>query len=262
VDSKLILRLSFALTVPILGTVSVLATEQYIGGTSIILIVFEDKIIIAADSRVSEVGGQGRDFGDTHVKIHQAGHTFFALAGIPKVLKDGIEVFNVFDVVKESQKNAKLPSEILEIVVKAVKDKYTSISETTENGTILLDMVLANFEDKEPVGYWLRIVSNNPHGCTITNQQRINKKTLVPHPCGIVICGKSAEIFKSLKGNGSWKDPVAMSNCETLTALIGLESIANPKSVGGPVDILEIGANEAKWLKRKKECPDIVSYSK
>jgi hypothetical protein len=255
-------------------TVIWLLIPQYLGATAIALIRTSDEIVAAADSKQTiDVLLPGFVSSRDVCKIHKIrDHFYFAVAGYRGVVdpltgkaadtpQGGI--FTVEHAVLRSHKTDLSIRENLDVfqrsiasfLVKNLGERQRDNPEHFKRNFSILsksDVVFFGIEREVMVVHHLQFRAQDQPQVTVIATRWMcpgdcQDPTLVPFFLG-ERDAMEAKYWTETRFN---KDDGLPKNAETL---VDAAIAANPKAVGGPIDILRITREESSWIKVKPEC--------
>jgi hypothetical protein len=230
--------------------------------TTIVVARTPSEIVIGADSKVTDT--YGKELNSQVCKIQQASNLFFAVEGL---LKDKATGFNVPEIVIRSlqlKPDATAAEKVniltgfltAELFVELNRVRRNSEEEfhTKLEGQTFLRIVVAGFENNRPLVFVRQFrMAYIAQGIGVI---------VIPDDClddcnGAVVTrflGETEAIEGLPEDNPSfWNDGLAAG----VRRLLETEIAARSEYVGPPIDLLQITAQGARWMKKKPECPDL-----
>lgn len=248
----------------LLGITAILLTAplSLANATTIVVARTPTEIVIGADSKVTDT--YGKELNSRICKIQQAGNLFFAVEGL---LKDKATGFNVPEIVIRSlqlKPDATAAEKVniltgfltAELFVELNRVRRNSEEEfhTKLEGQTFLRIVVAGFENNRPLVFVRQFrMAYIAQGIGVM---------VIPDDClndcnGAVVTrflGETEAIEGLPEDNPSfWNDGLAAG----VRRLLETEIAARSEYVGPPIDLLQITAQGARWIKKKPECPDL-----
>jgi hypothetical protein len=248
----------------LLGITAILLTAplSLANATTIVVARTPTEIVIGADSKVTDT--YGKELNSRICKIQHAGNLFFAVEGL---LKDKATGFNVPEIVIRSlqlKPDATAAEKVniltgfltAELFVELNRVRRNSEEEfhTKLEGQTFLRIVVAGFENNRPLVFVRQFrMAYIAQGIGVM---------VIPDDClndcnGAVVTrflGETEAIEGLPEDNPSfWNDGLAAG----VRRLLETEIAARSEYVGPPIDLLQITAQGARWIKKKPECPDL-----
>jgi hypothetical protein len=242
--------------------------------TVIIIAYNEENICVAADSRIRK----GGVVSDNNCKILQSGRWFLIRAGWFETVPNGKSITDRIIAGTNSIKDARdslrdlspvIAKEftyLLEVNKKDYPETYKEIvSRKTDE---LAHVGICGFLDGKPLvelTYWkLRF---KPDGSPFVTTETEAKPLATPDRLGYEVIGQNGAIKKALEENQNlvveYRDDLAtFARYLTAQELASKPPFDQTQYVGGAIDIVQIREDRAEWLQRKKECADLVQWSK
>ena len=233
--------------------------------TTIVGVRTPNDIYLAADSRVIGVRPDGTVYYEVKCKIGQVGNIFFAGAGPYEFDPMGL---NIRLLLIEAQRQAVGVIQTIERFETLYADALTRTSRTAQekspivynryflNGHVYIYFVAFENETPRFFGRTFTIQGSNDT-VTVDTEQRDcppDCSTTEPTIHGIGY----ADVMKRLSANDLQIRPPIQVITEVIEASIREDP--DHKS-GGPIDILHLNKDGARWVQKKKECPEIQPYT-
>ncbi len=220
--------------------------------TCIVAVKSHDKIIVGADSKASyliqdEKTGEIKKISTSMCKIKKYGNYHVAVAGSYSdiaLLKAKSAFTNVYDLERSVKiLSDSFSSEILR-KVNVVKENYSSLFKEIQlkNNNIFSSVIIFGINHDTLHLSVLRFFLSTEETTIKVNSKYENGT--------IITAGHTNEIDDLLQLESTWKDGIVKG----VKRLIEIESIAQPNSVGGPIDIIVVTLNGAFWIDKKEEC--------
>jgi hypothetical protein len=233
--------------------------------TTIVAIRTPETLAIAADTAGTFKGG-GKPNNERPVsKIFQNGSTLFAVAGLSKDSSRGYDPAKIIDdCLKNSQSVKSAVTNVERILSKALSemlsrlqiDEPTLFRDATEGDTAGTTILLAAFENGQPVAIGVRFVGKlDGAGKIIIVITRFACPGDCPDGEYTFFLGQRKAIERYVAKHG--KD-FAMSPEEGARFMVQLEIDAKTPGVGPPIDIVRLNKNGIRWISeqaRKEEFP-------
>jgi len=236
-----------------------------LGQTSIVAIRLNDQVVVGADSKIhlEEATGLKIPVSEPICKIGKGDGFFFATSGLLAVKETG---YNANKIISEAPKINGTIEQKIERLEEMIKTPLTESLERhrrvypwnypyTSGTKPALEIVFLAVEKDSP--FLLRRDFIPITSAFDSVEMNIVRKKC-PGDCqngeDIYPLGEKRAIKERLsQGPNFWKnDPI-----NAIRKLIELEIADDPFYVGPPIDILQIDKNGARWIEKKKECPDI-----
>lgn len=231
-----------------------------ISQTAAVCIKIKDEIVIAADSKVGDITG---NMALTYCKIRPVIGYFYTFSGLAEIR--GKNYFSIPQIIDTTFKENRTFIENINASIKNIECAYpnmiretmggkdsTIFSNKFENGdSIILKIIFAGKDSDQLVMYY--------RGFRMHRYSRITF-TILEKNCGIgcdgriYYVGKDAEMFSYAQRNMPNRTAIFTEYAERLIE----EAITyNPKTVGAPIDILQIPrVGNPRWIQRKPQCQD------
>lgn len=236
--------------------------------TTIVAVKTKKEIVIGADSKVTDT------FGNTlerqACKIVQAGNVFFAYAGfarnsetdfnLPQIAADALNSKPKAKTAEKVEILTNIVIEKLNAEISVLKEKSFPTYREKIEGRIFLRILVAGFEKGKPALYvrQFRLGQTNEKGIgVIASNNDCDRKCKGENVTRFL--GETAAIDGLPEETKDfWKSGLA----EGVNKLIETQIAAREEYVGAPIDILQITAKNAVWIRKKDSCPDIKNYKK
>ncbi|NVN99637.1 MAG: hypothetical protein HXX17_09955 [Geobacteraceae bacterium] len=244
------------------AALSLVATAAY--ATSIVAIKTGDDIFIGTDSKMLIE----KDVAVNQCKITKMNDTYLVFSGIPALPASS---FNAYAIAEKSFAGKGPVNMRLDAFDKAVQgelqkafeklrttdDKLFSRWYTDDVQTrVALQLLVAGVEKKGTVLAMLeyRIISGKSEPVKL----KAIKQNIVTKPGSdqpkILFLGMQDAINDLMKKKDFFSD---FDEVRNINEWINAEITAEPKLVGGPVDIIKISPKKTVWIQHKSECPEI-----
>lgn len=231
------------------------------GATTIVAVRTSTEIYLGVDSRVTGVRPNGTVYYDVKCKIGQVGRIFFAAAGPYEYEPTGL---NIRQLLTEAQRPGTSVHETVERFANLYVDALTRTSRNAQkdspmvynkyflNGRVYVYLFV--FDNEIPL-FFERIfaVQSSNDSVTIKTEQRdcppgcsSSEPTLIAIGYADVMKNVTTDALKTFS-------PIEFIN-EVIQASIREDP--DHKS-GGPIDILHLNKDGARWVQKKKECAEI-----
>jgi hypothetical protein len=228
------------------------------GGTTILTLINQDSIIIAADSRHSTHFFDGRVIIDTVCKIARFDDIFYCFSGTSDISYKNNKVFNVYDILRSClRKRIDLKHAVRKFNLKLnrqVRKMYRYVGPgyflDSLPGRSLLQIVVVRFRHNTPEYIFgdYQVTGNNKKNISVQFFEDLFDTRLFFNKTGY-----HEHIDSFLIEN-----PVFFSSAPTVEAslvdLIKLESTKHPQKVACPIDIIVIRNKTHDWVKRIYDC--------
>ena len=241
----------------ILGQKIVNAQNKTIIGTTIIISMLNDKIIIAADSKQTGIG-QGRY--DLEIppkcKICHIKDFFFAAAGNTEMVSPHIDFLSILenlkiDTIRSFHDKVVYSIEMLKKSVNSFVQNFNKFNPLLFDSLLkkppLMQIVFAAFENKKPVSevvnWEVRLTSN---GWEVVSTLMICNS--IPR---YLILGHGEAIDSLMNGDSKIANNL---DEKTLNFLIESQVKSTPIIVGPPIDMVVIKSDGFKWIQKKQKC--------
>ena len=251
-----------------------LFSSTVIYATTIVAIRTNKNIVLAADSKEYTLATASQPRSVQSVcKIRQSGSVFFTTAGLRRTHnpQTGQVLFNLDDEISAMIASGGTFSQIADRIMSSIPPRLqavydqragvfptiTVILATTEDG--ILKLIRCRFEPVEryviPFGFGMQVAASRadcPESCKDGYMLWVDGEVqaLGEFLDQLNSAGTERNIRDVIKR--SLADPVAVAR-----ELVQMQIDAKGDIVGPPIDILQITKGGAKWIQRKKECPDI-----
>jgi len=248
----------------LLGPTAILLTlpASLVRATTIVVARTANEIVIGADSKVTDT--YGKELNSQVCKIQQVGNLFIAFEGLLRDKATGFNVPGIASRALQLKPDATAAEKVniltglltAELFVELTRLRRDSANEfhTKLEGQTFLRIVIAGFEGNQPVVFVRQFrTAFVASGIGVT---------VIPDDCladcqGEVVTRFLGEI-DAIEGlpedtPGFWKDGLVAG----VRRLVETEIEARSEYVGPPIDLLQIDARGAKWIQKKKECPDV-----
>lgn len=232
--------------------------------TSIVAIKTGDDIFIGTDSKMLIE----KDIAVTQCKITKMDDVYIVFSGIPAL---PASKFNAYEIAEKSFGGKGSVSARLDAFDKAVQGELQKAFEklrTTDDklfsrwyasdvqNRVALQLLVAGAEKKGTVLSMLeyRIMSGKSEPVKLKSiKQNIVTKPGSDQP-KILFLGMQDAINDIMKKKDFFSD---FDEVRNINEWINAEIAAEPKLVGGPVDIIKISPKKTEWIQHKSQCPEI-----
>ena len=222
--------------------------------TTLVALWTPEKVILAADSRVTQDNGRTTDA----CKIAHSGSTWIAVSGL---ISDPATGFSLGPLARPALEQGRSMKEQLARFADAVHPGLTRAVDGLRRdapveyaklagGRPVLQAILAAQENGRPVLATIGFVLDSsgtlqPHASLIDGTDAKGPR--------LIYAGQQQRIREFLKTNRNWIDGDRQS---LVRDLVQLEIDAGTGYVGGPVDVVEIDIGGTHWIQRKLACAD------
>jgi hypothetical protein len=236
-----------------------------VNATTVMAVRTPTDIYLGADSKVRLVLPDGTVRYEQRCKIQQAGDIFFVSAGPYGRKASGLDVRSLLldaerlggTVAETVDRFERLYAIALARALTAVKNETPMVYESHFLNKVISVFLFA-IENETPRSFHRTFThQSSEDSVTVTVEQRD-----CPPGC------TSAEHSVSAVGYGETMKTFSPSVFEThppiqvIIELIEASIRAEPDLSGGPVDVIHINKDGAKWVQKKDECPEIEPYKK
>lgn len=249
------------------AALSLIATAAY--ATSIVAIKTGDDIFIGTDSKLLIE----KDVAVSQCKITRMNDIYLVFSGIPALPASS---FNAYEIAEKSFAGKGSVSTRLDAFDKAVQGELQKAFEKLRTNDeklfsrwytddvqnrIAMQVLVAAAEKKGTVLAMLeyRIMSKKSEPVKL----KAIKQNIVTKPGSdqpkILFLGMQDAINALMKKKDFFSD---FDEVRNINEWINAEIAAEPKLVGGPVDIIKISPKKAEWIQHKGQCPEIDAPSK
>lgn len=227
-------------------------------GTTIIISVQNNQIIIAADSKQTKKSDLLDD--DSNVplkcKIRNTGNLFFAGEGYLSMTNpyiDFLEIIESFDLSEKKNFNDKiayienkLRDPVNQYVYYFQKNHPLSFSKILNR--TLLTIIFSTFENNKPICLALNWdIKSNIHGWEAVLNRA--ESELIPR---YMVQGQNSAIEKHFQENQSSLNKLFFVS--GILELMNLQINETPEMVGGPIDIVVLTPDGFNWVQKKEQC--------
>jgi len=255
-------KLSRLCTIAAAAALSLTAVSA--GATSIVAIKTGDDIFLGTDSKVLIE----KDVAISQCKITKMNDIFLVFSGIPALPASS---FNAYEIAEEVFSGKGTINERLVAFDKAVMGRlekaFEKLRKTDDKlfsrwytadvvNRVALQLLVAGAEKKGTTLALLeyRIVSKKKEPVKLKSiKQDIVTKPGSGQP-KILFLGMQDAINDLMKKKDFFSD---FDEVRNINAWIGAEIAAEPKKVGGPIDILKISPDKVQWIQHKEQCPEV-----
>jgi hypothetical protein len=226
---------------------------QQISGTQTCIIGYIDRagIYVAAESRVyharaTSAGARDTIFEDNACKILQFGVCNVAIAGLyPEIARSQIEIsVSKFNTVKSILFN--FDSSYQTFLTNELNLVYRLSPTLVDFTRKQSEIILFGYQDQKPYLIHLAYFASLGNGRVIINPSIVTKNI----PGGWAAIGQADEIGTMLHNPIYWVGSLP----DNLIRFIQEESRHQPKTVGGPIDIIFVTGKESIWIQQKASC--------
>jgi hypothetical protein len=219
---------------------------------------------VGADSRVAGVRPDGTIYYDVKCKIGQAGKIFFAGAGPYEYGPTGL---NIRLLLIEAQRSGASVGQIVERFETLYADALTRTSRTAQkespmvynkyflNGRVYV--YLLAFENEIPLYFGrIFIIQGSNDSVTVSTERRDCPPDCPDAEPTVHAIGYAGVIQKASPDALRTQPPIPF-----ITEVIEASIREDPdRRSGGPIDILHLNKDGARWVQKKNECAEIQPY--
>jgi hypothetical protein len=238
----------------LLAVLCLLVVPPVCTSTTLVALWTPEKVILAADSRVTHEAGVVADA----CKIEHSGSTWIAVSGL---VSDPSTGFSLGPLARPALMQGKSMKEQIARFADAVQpgltravdglrrdapDEYGKLA----SGRPVLQAILASQENGKPVLATVGFVLDGsgtlqPRASLIDGSDARGPR--------LIYAGQQQRIREYLKANRNW---IEGDRQALVRDLVQLEIDAKTEHVGGPVDVIEIDTSGTHWIQRKSACAD------
>jgi hypothetical protein len=234
--------------------------------TSIVAILNNETVVIAADSKEMTVAKTGEIYMPRSVcKIHQGNNFFWAVAD---TVKDPNTTFDIKATVGNVARTAALPSskvdrldrlipQLIQHEAEALRRTQPKAFQQFADGQPFLEVLFIGFEQQKAIAVYREYLIK-------ATRRRVEVVMAEPIDCPGAECRESQMFvlgerlaidayFRTHKGVFQ-PTPIEVS-IDTIRNLVQSEINDSPLTVGPPIDIARIDRQGMRWINHKSQCP-------
>jgi len=252
---------------------------QLLHGTSILIYIKTDSILVATDSRMGNVIN-GVNVGYNQMcKIKEFNNFIIAMAGVPTIIYDGDTLWSAYnEVVNELRIDTSIVTAynvLYSKILGKLKEYYGAYIKVRPQAEVdsffnvprkmLLEVTMSGFNVRhKPVhANWLYYMDGDKTNWQIVPFQRylINGDVYDPGASTVIsMAGRQDSMTNYLKGPNQIHVLPKMSLKDAMQFLIKMEIAKDSSSVGLPVNVLLVTPKGHKWLTNYKVCKSAGGY--
>lgn len=230
--------------------------------TCIVVIRMPWVVVMGADSKTTVEGSTTST--RTACKIHQADDLFFAVAGLTS---DPGRGFNAPAIIGEAMRNESNMADKVEAAEEAIierlnkelnrlqaEDPSMYARKVRAEGGNVLSLAFVGFQKDESFALVRQFQAVESKAVSV----RVSRQSCpgdCPDGVRMFFLGRYSAIERYMSNRS--KDTPRLRLEEAVNHFIELEIGENPQDVGGPVDILRIDRDGARWIQKKDSCPAV-----
>lgn len=231
--------------------------------TTIVILIRPNEIIIAADSRSTDIDDAGNPRSSIVSKFYQVKQFVFLISGLhqadkynfqaEELLSPYLNEMAVYDSVYLKEFKKKL-SETYSNLLKQVKSLPDCGNFPQSRGSSITKFIITGVQNNIPFLHVVSILVDDFNNNTVTIESRFIKASDATELMPFYI-GEQEAIRKQEKVGL----PIGVTNVyELANYLVTLEIKDKPDKVGFPVDILSVKTNGINWIQKKDSTPNVI----
>jgi hypothetical protein len=230
--------------------------------TSIVVIRMPWVVVVGADSKTT-VEGSAASTG-TACKIYQAEDLFFAVAGLtndagrdfnaPAIIREAIRSESTLAGRVQAAEEAMIARVSRELNRLRAENPSVYARRVKAEGGKVLTLAFIGFQDGKSFALVRQFQADESNPVAV----RVSRESCpgdCPDGVRMFFLGRHKAIERYLSQRS--KDDPRLSLEEAVKHFIELEIGENPQEVGGPVDILRVDKDGARWIQKKDTCPAV-----